>query len=684
MGWEKIYSLEKLISKGRSLQERYDVFSFDLFDTLFIRRIHDPDLIKHPVARYIANLARQHGISKSWEFIQKRRDEIEQHQRMETAQKFADHEACYPVFMERLLRELFSSAYDPNLLEKVTSYELDMEQAMLVPRSRLIEWLEELHGLGKRILIISDIYLPAAHLKRLTERAGFQKYAEDLISSADTYLAKASGEGFRLVEDKFQLDKDRWIHIGDNPISDGLRAHEAGLNALVIHDPGEKHRKAIMKRYINYAKGKPFYRGRALQQLMLPHEGENVERSELYLEGYNFLGPLMGGLVQEIAEQSRERNITKLFFLSREGYTFKKVWEKSTPLLFPDQELPETEYLYVSRMALAGASCAHEGLTRSDISIAFLPPGNRDFRDVARIFQLDIEKLLPHLDRYQLYPDTCLTPRHTGFNKQHQLQLMELLDDQSFQEEIKVQTEPANRALMHYLESVDFFSHERVGIIDIGWLGTIQRFLYNSVKHREDCPVFHGYLFAATRGVEYPADNKNDISGVIYDRNRFDLAASTILYARDVFEEACRAPHPTLNGYDLTEDGFSLRFRTERDEIGQAEKEQDNYFAPLQEGIIDAAERYGAASALLGRSMADYRPWFNYCLATKLAFPTSREVATIRHKHHLDDFHGAHTPDGAKHKTPRQLWDASRLNLCLNPFLRIRFFWRHIKDVVRN
>ena len=53
---------------------------------------------------------------------------------------------------------------------------------MLVPRSEFVDWLEELKQQGKRILIISDIYLPAAHLKRLSEKAGLMKYAEAVIS----------------------------------------------------------------------------------------------------------------------------------------------------------------------------------------------------------------------------------------------------------------------------------------------------------------------------------------------------------------------------------------------------------------------------------------------------------------------------------------------------------------------
>ena len=40
------YSQKALIAKGRSIQQGMEVVSFDLFDTLLVRRTHDPDLVK--------------------------------------------------------------------------------------------------------------------------------------------------------------------------------------------------------------------------------------------------------------------------------------------------------------------------------------------------------------------------------------------------------------------------------------------------------------------------------------------------------------------------------------------------------------------------------------------------------------------------------------------------------------
>lgn len=679
-----LYSLAKLVEQARSMVADFETVTFDLFDTLLIRRIHDPDLVKLPVARFIENKAASYGIMRSWQSVQKTRDRIEQQQRQETGKKFEDLEACYPVFMENSLKEIFGEFYEDHLLQEVTNYELEMESRMLVPRELFVDLLKELRELNKRVIIISDVYLPSDHLKVLVERAGLLELVEDVISSADTFLAKASGKAFPLVQEKLQIDIKSWMHIGDNPISDGVRPAEFGITSLVLKDSDEKFRKGLIKRYHNYSKGRPFYRGRALQQLMLPLEAENIERQDLYIEGFNFFGPMIGAFVHHLADECRRLGLTKLFFFSREGYTFKKVWDIITPTLFPDGSLPQTEYLYVSRMALAGASCALDGLTPTSARIALLPPGNKNFRDIARIFQLELDGLHDHLKNHKLSADSILSPLHEGYDQKFNVRLMELLEDPDFQHAIRLQTKGSNEALQNYLGDQGFFDHEQVAVADIGWLGTIQRFLYNCVKHRPDCPRMHGYVFGATRGIPFNDDLNNSLTGVIYDRHRFDLGASSILYARDLFEEACRAPHPTIERYLLKDDGYELKFRTKEDATGRAEIEQDQYYDPLQQGIFDAAAAYGSSAALLGYSMEDFRPWFNYLLTAKLAFPKTSEIVTMRHRHHLDDFHGQAKPQKNKMKGPVPLWERRAISLRFQPLLRTRLFWNHIRTTLKS
>jgi hypothetical protein len=85
-------------------------------------------------------------------------------------------------------------------------------------------------------------------------------------------------------------------------------------------------------------------------------------------------------------------------------------------------------------------------------------------------------------------------------------------------------------------------------------------------------------------------------------------------------------------------------------------------------------------SALLGWSPQDYKPWLNYLLETKLAFPKWKEVARIRHKHHLDDFYGSKQAKASHLKVQYHIWNASLWVLRFIPFIRLRYFLRHIKE----
>lgn len=668
------YNLKKLIRYADRLMETRETLSLDLFDTLFIRRIHDPDMIKPAVARFIAAKAAGFGIKGwSWEKVQALRDQTENKQRNETGQSFDDHEARYPDFMGETLSQIFINRMSDQLLQEVTTFELQIESAMIVPRIDLVVWIKNLFKKKKKILIISDIYLPSDHLKRLLEPAGLLPFVTDVVSSADTFLAKASGKAFPMIQKKYSLDTDRWLHIGDNPISDGLRPSEFGVRSLLIKDISEKIRKTVVQIYTVFSNKRLYWKGRLLQQLMLPLEDENKPRSPLYIEGYNFLAPMVGVFVHRILERVQEVDAGRIYFMSREGWTFKKFWECELPFMIPNGRLPVVSYLYVSRLALAGASCAHWGLTQSKADFAFLPPGNRDLRDLCRVFNLDIIDLKPLLKRHGLKPDDPLSPIYPGAGKFRQ-KFMYLIEDPDFQIEVKRQTVPYNDALQKYLENEGFFDYQDIALVDVGWTGSIQRLLYEAVAHRDDKPRFHGFLFGAGRGISFPTLPDNYIEGVMYDRDKFDFANSTIMYNREFFEEAFRAPHPGLIGYRLSGKDVELIFRDDNDAYGAAEKKQSDHFMDLKQGIFDAAPRFAVASAILGFTFDEMKPWVRYLMVSKIAFPKTKEVKQIKHKFHMDDFYGEHQPPKAFLKMQKGLWSSSIAALRWNVLLRLKYY----------
>lgn len=673
MSVRTFHSVSDLVRAAEAVADSVDTLTIDLFDTLVIRRIADPDQVKIPVARYISQRAAQAGIDCPWPTCLQWRAEIEREHRARHGAVYPDHEARYPEFIGELLTRIFGAKAPEGLLSDVTAWELKLESAMIVPRAALADLVRRWHEAGKRIWVMTDIYLPSTHIRPLLERQGLLPFLAGVASSADDCMAKASGAGFQRLREREGLNPGRWAHIGDNPISDGVRPAAFGLRAFVLRDAAEAHRKAIYRRYEQAAAQRPFWKGRLVQQLMLPLENENTPRPDLYGHGYNFFGPLVGGFVQHLAERSRDLGLRRLYFFSREGLTFLKAWERAAPWLYPAGGAPEARYLHVSRVALAGATCARRGLTHADAPLALLPATNRDIRDVFRVFGLQLEGLRPVLARLGLAEDATLNPIYPGWTQDNWHRFDLLLKDAEFQATVKQQTCEQGRLVERYLEQEGFFELPEIGVVDVGWLGTIQRFLYESIEHRPDKPSLRGLVFGATRGIPYPAGPGNTIEGFIYDRDRSAVSGNAVTYALNVFEEAFRAPHAGVLGYAEREGRLAPVSRPETHPERAREREQDAQYAPLQQAIPEAAERYAAAVTLLGFSAAEVKPWLSHLLAMRLAFPTAGEVRSLQWKHHVDQYSGAHNPPLRIKLFLLRLWDLPAWTMRI-PGLRLLFY----------
>lgn len=360
-----------------------------------------------------------------------------------------------------------------------------------------------------------------------------------------------------------------------------------------------------------------------------------------------------------------------------------RVFEQLLPFLAPEGDAPEISYLYVSRIAVAQASCARDGLGELSAAAALLPGNNRDFRDVCRVFSLDMETLLPFLERHDLSCHDPIGPASPGVTPALRRKFKELLMDDEFQHEVRRQARPAQLRLESYLNQEGFFDQADVGLVDIGWLGTIQHFLVEAIAHRLHKPRIHGLLLGATRRMRYRDDHESRVTGILFDRWRFSFPDSLIETVKDLFEETCRAPHPSVMGYRRRYAEVEPILRDAEDDAARAEEEQNQYYAPLRQGVFDSARRFGAAMAVTGYSADQVRPWINFLLTSRIAFPHTDEVARLRHRSHQDDFAGGHRIPRKVLKANRNLWDLPISRLKFDPVARLYYYFRHALRLLR-
>lgn len=677
---QTFYALDALIKQTNSNLDQFDVISFDVFDTLLIRRVPDPNMIKIPVGQLVSDLAKQYEIDITPYQVRQLRNKIENRHRAENGAKHPDHEAVYDQFMLEMLVDIFGEASAAEVFERVAQFEIDLESAMIVARDALVSWLPLLKKAGKRLFLISDIYLPAKYIKQLVDHQGVLEYFEDVISSADSIKAKASGAAWPMIESNYNLDKSRWLHIGDNPISDGARPAEFGITSYVLTDIGEHHRLSLATRYNFYASKRHFWKGRNLIQWTLPLEAENQDLDPLYSDGQGFFGYLLCTFIHRLIERCKEENIERVYFCAREGWLFKQIWDALIPWFYADGRAPKSSYLYVSRMALASAACGTQGLTPINAQVARFPAGNRDFHDVCRIFKLDAKKLAPHLANYGLKTDDAIGFNSHDYDELAAQKFSRLLENQPFQADVKYQTQESTLALQRYLEQEQFFDNDKVALVDIGWLGTIQHYLSDAINERQDKPQIVGFMLGAIRMTPYRDNVENHSEGLVFDANKPTFSSSMTNTIKPVLEEICRAPHPTLVGYKMENDQSMPVFRHTDDAIGQDEITQSKYYEPLHQGIVDFAKRYGPAAQIYHYTHSELKPWLNFMYLAKVAFPKSIEINRVRHDAHQDDFFGHHKPSKQATQKDATLWTASDPQLRFNPLLRLKWY---IKSALR-
>ena len=192
---------------------------------------------------------------------------------------------------------------------------------------------------------------------------------------------------------------------------------------------------------------------------------------------------------------------------------------------------------------------------------------------------------------------------------------------------------------------------------------------------------------AATRLGPYSDSEDNQCEGLVFDQHKFNLATSYVVTIKDVMEEICRAPHPSVVSYERVDGRVKPVLRSSKDPSAQSESEQSKYYARLQEGIFESVERYAVATTILGYTPNYVRPWLNFYMVTRLAFPSSKEVERIKHFYHHDEFAGTRAIEKKEEKAiirhNQTLWDVKPTAIALVPLMRLRHFYRHISRMLR-
>ncbi len=212
-----------------------DIVSTDIFDTVLLRNNSCGSRLFLEIARQAASKLKAAGYALNAEDIFRTRNEAQAlaYRAVEIERPEGDARLEHILRLQSRLLGL-----PPSAIELLQEVEFDCEVRALKPNRPLLGWLASFKKQGKRIIGISDTYLPQTMLMRLLGAVAAGHPIEKLYTSSDWGVTKKSSRLFEKVIAAERAATQRVLHCGDNPHSDFTMARNAGLQALLLERPG--------------------------------------------------------------------------------------------------------------------------------------------------------------------------------------------------------------------------------------------------------------------------------------------------------------------------------------------------------------------------------------------------------------------------------------------------------------
>ncbi|MBP3506584.1 MAG: hypothetical protein J6K43_09315 [Lachnospiraceae bacterium] len=496
---------------------KYDIISFDIFDTLIFRPFSKPSDL------FMILGERLH--IQNFKTIRVNAEKMARERHNAT---YGNTEIQIGDIYE--IVEVFTGV--PKDIGIKQEFEVELEFCRPNPYcKRLFDLLAEQ---GKRIIACSDMYLPKNYVVQLLEKCGYFGF-EDIYVSCDYTFSKRSGGMYKMLINKYP--NCSIVHMGDNYKVDVVCAKECGLEAIFsknVNLAGMQYRATDMSPLIGSA-----YAGIVNMHL---HNGLYSYEPQ-YEYGYIYGGIYVLGYCNWIYRHALEHNIDTILFLSRDGDIYKKVFD----YLYPNMK---TKYAYWSRIAGQKYSFEHDFndfINKMLIHKINNPINHDTIGDLLSI--LSLEDFKKDLARYRLTAEEELSE-----NNKNSL----IIFFSENRDAIITYFEKEREELKELYESY-IGDAKKISIVDVGWIGSGPlgiKYLINDVW-KKDVKVF--CLVAANRHYNSEANATTiaceDVESYLFNSTfnveLLKIHSSTNKNTNNLFfEQFTQAQMPSFEGFD--------------------------------------------------------------------------------------------------------------------------------------
>lgn len=336
--WEK--SEKKLCSKI----DLYTTISFDIFDTLIMRRVLKPEDIFEKV-EYRGNTERRKNEFKQW--------------RMDAEQSFRLKKQI-PSFHDIYKWLAVKRNVSEETIEQWKKWEIEKERQCIIPRNRMVEIYHTALSAGKKIFFTSDMYFSSEEIRGFLKQCGI-KEGYELFVSCEFHASKQDGSLYQKLKEK--AGKDKILHIGDHKIIDGIMAEKNGVDSFTILSGYDLLASSSFVQIFDCVQTKDDrdYLGYFISVMFNNPFVLSEHTGKIQLSSYRDIAlaiyPITMMFLTYIIKNSQKYEC--ILFPSRDGFFLYQLYERIRSAR-KGLKLPDAKYIYVSRMTLSRAAIHDE------------------------------------------------------------------------------------------------------------------------------------------------------------------------------------------------------------------------------------------------------------------------------------------------------------------------------------
>lgn len=452
--------------------------SFDVFDTAVLRALAQPvdlfRLMETAVSRILGEdsnfvVARPQAEATARERAWRNRRSAE-----------VSLDEIYDVLGEMM-------GLDPGTASPLIQAELDTEFAVCRGNPFIHVVYRWCLDHDKRVAFISDTYWPQSAIAELLQRCGYDAYDALLVSSA---AGKSKADGKLHREARSLLPARRWLHIGDNYDSDVVMARKQRMKTwhyFRCSDVAAQRQRGAC----NWQQ--PLEPARAVASVTQGLVANRLTAARPILShakdstafwrdfGYAAAGPLFVGFTEWLIAQTAAQELEALYFLARDGLIMQRVYEALAPMSGGGLE---THYLWGSRRALNLAAIDEI----DERALHFLTAGNGRLEARHYVDRLGLD-WHDHVDAFRAagFAD----PRQRVNDDRSEASLRRLFG--LLAGPVCERARQERSIVVDYLRHTGITGDRRIGLVDIGWHGSIQRSITNILDEDGTGPHITGF-----------------------------------------------------------------------------------------------------------------------------------------------------------------------------------------------